>query len=198
MLAINPKQFLLNLRLTQAYCECQLQRGNKSDSAVLRSLNPAYGEGRLFTYKPNTFANLPSELSGLLVEWAPDASPWDSAFLGEVLENQLAQKSHTAGLIYDMTFEGKILAVEYDVNIPDGVAAIESAGFVDGMDFPPIDTWFYRVRNGNDGWVLFAWVPQQFIKAANKAIAVHFLDIIHWFDHWAPEEYRKIMESQHA
>lgn len=194
MLNIDKNQFLLNLRLTQAYCERQLQLGNESDIAVLRSLNPVYGEGRLFNYKPNKFATLSGEIPELVVEWATTADPYNSEFLGELLENQLAQKAVAGGLSYDVAFEGKILAVEYDDDIPDGVAAVESAGFVDEWDFPPIDTWFYRVY-GPHSWVLFAWVPGQFVERADAAVEVHFLDIIHWFEDWAPLDYQLVMTS---
>ena len=187
MLDIDESEFISNLLLTQAYCEQQMQTGEISPLVTLRTINPIHGEGKVFNYRLNDYPTLSGKTPKLIAEWAPSADPYDNAFFLELWEKQLAHKK--AGVLaYESQYQGKILVVEYDCDIPDGAAAVESEGFVDAVDFPPIDTWFYRARNSDSGWVLFCWVPQHFISFADEAIAVHFLDIIHWFEDWAPVE----------
>jgi hypothetical protein len=194
MLDINKSEFVSNLRLTQAYCDRQIQAGEISPLVSLRTINPTHGEGRVFNYVPNEYPALSGRIANLIAEWAPTADPYDTAFFAELFEKQLAYKQARV-LAHESQLSGKILVVEYDCGIPDGASAVDSEGFVDAIDLPPIDTWFYRAYNGDNGWVLFAWVPQQFIKFADEAAAVHFLDIIHWFEDWAPAEFRSVMES---
>jgi hypothetical protein len=194
MLNIDKSEFVSNLRLTQAYCEQQLQAGEISPLVSLRTINPTHGEGRLFNYVPNEYPTFSGRIPNLIAEWTPTADPYDNTFFAELFEKQLAYKQASVRA-QESQLPGKILVVEYNRDIPDGASAVESEGFVDTMDFPPIDTWFYQAYNGDYGWVLFAWVPQQFIKFADEAAAVHFLDIIHWFEDWGPAEFRSVMES---
>ena len=160
MLNISKSEFASNLKLTQAYCEQQMQAGEICPLTTLRTINLPHGEGSVWNYIPNKYPNLSRKIPNLIAEWTPKADPYDNALFVELFEKQLAHKKSSV-LIHELQLQGKILVVEYDCNIPNGgVAAVESEGFVDNLDFPPIDTWFYRAYNGDNGWVLFAWVPQ--------------------------------------
>ncbi len=194
MLEIDKSEFIFNLRLTQAYCEQQVQAGEVDPLDTLRTINPAYRNGRIFNHRPNEHPTLSGSIPNFIIEWAPTAGPYDNTLFAELFKEQLAYKMASV-LTYKSEYQGRILMVEYDLNIADGASAVESEGFVDEMDFPPIDTWFYRAHNGNNGWVLFSWVPQQFTSFADKAIAVHFLNILHWFEDWAPAKCRSVMQA---
>ena len=193
MIHIDKDEFLANLRLTQAYCEQQLKQPVEQSVAALRSLNPDYGEGKLFRYVANEYPTNSGTLPELVVEWANDSDPYDNVFMTSVFEKQLTAKRNSLKSAVIECYKGEILVVEYDSDIPDGASAVESEGFVDTNDFPPIDTWFYKAHNGEHGWVLFTWVPEPFIRLANEAVAIHFLDIIQWFKYWMPIEYGRVM-----
>ena len=190
---IEKQEFLSNLRLSQAYCALQMHQTIESPIAVLRSLNPTYKEGKLFRYQANTYPALSGKMPPLVVEWHQDADAYDAKFFDVVFEQQLNQKREVLAASLFAKPEGKILVVEYDLNIPDGASAIESEGFVDDLDFPPIDTWFYKCCTTAGNCVLFAWVPEAFATCATEAVKTQFLDILHWFDEWLPVEYELIM-----
>ncbi|HEX8506920.1 MAG TPA: hypothetical protein VF630_16260, partial [Hymenobacter sp.] len=90
-------------------------------------------------------------------------------------------------------YDGEILAVEIDNTIVDGASESVSEGLVDVYDMPPIDTWFYKVE-GDNGILLFAWIPKEFKWFADEAIAVNVVDMLRWFKDWYPADYRRVME----
>jgi len=169
----------------------------QSNATVLRSINPILEGANVFTYKLNEYAAEADQAGRLLAAWAPHADPYDShdanLFLS-FFQWQLACKLSADGLSAVDELRGKIMVLEYERNIPDGAAAVESLGFMDEHDFPPIDTWFYRAAYGAD-WLLFAWIPQQYVHLVDEAIAVQFLGIVHWFKDWRPAEYESLMYS---
>ncbi|WP_310395294.1 hypothetical protein [Hymenobacter sp.] len=89
--------------------------------------------------------------------------------------------------------EGEILAVEIDNTVVDGASEAASEGLVDGYDMPPIDTWFYHAE-GDNGMILFAWIPKEFKWFADEAIAVNVVDMLRWFKDWYPADYRRVMQ----
>ena len=70
----------------------------------------------------------------------------------------------------------------------DGASEVESKGFVDINDCPPIDTWFYKIWKNDSRWVFFSWVPQKFIEFADKAVAVNCVDCLTWYEDWVLRE----------
>ncbi len=163
---IDKDIFFSNLRTTQKYCEQQLQRSEKSEQTVLRSCLVGGIRVQAMSWK----------------EWGEKVDPHNSETFVELFKEQLAYKEQETGLLKQgVQYQGKILVIEYGLNIPDGAAEVETAGVFDEFDFPPIDTWFYNGYYEPSEGVLFAWIPAQFVEYADKAIDVQFLDILHWF-----------------
>lgn len=193
---IDKQQFLANLHLTQVYCARQLQSAGEYAVVMLRSLNPAFGEEKLFCYKENNCRTTTGKAPAWLVEWHPEADPYDNDFIKKVFERQLIEKKDAVPRLDGETaVAGEIMIVEYALNIADGTSAVESEGFVDCLDFPPIDTWFHHSQDATGkNWVLFAWVPTSLVALAQEAIEVHFLGITQWFKDWSPVTYHKLIK----
>ncbi|TPG67348.1 hypothetical protein EAH73_06385 [Hymenobacter nivis] len=115
-------------------------------------------------------------------EWSEKADPYNSETFMELFREQLAyKKRETDKIEQDVQYRGKILVIEYGLNIPDGAVEVETGGIFDEFDFPPIDTWFYNGYYESGEGVLFAWIPARFVEYADRAIDVQFLDVLHWF-----------------
>ncbi len=165
-MTIDKNIFFSNLSTAQKYCEQQLQRSEKSEQTVLRSCIVGGVYVKSMSRK----------------EWSEKADPYNSETFVELFRGQLAyKKQETYELERDVQYQGKILVIEYGLNIPDGAAEVETGGVFDEFDFPPIDTWFYNGYYESSEGVLFAWIPARFVGYADKAIDVQFLDILHWF-----------------
>lgn len=78
-------------------------------------------------------------------------------------------------------FFGDILVAEIDNTVCDGASEHESLGLVDLYDIPPIDTWFYLIKN-NEGKLLFCWIPDFVKQHAINAVEVNCADCLYWFD----------------
>lgn len=180
MLTIDQEEFFANLTITQAYCTKQLQQPWLSEFVVLRtSLQPVYEPPQWFVTPPRGEAGATALK---LEEWLRTSEPYEPARYVEVFVQQLAYKTRaTAGLTRQLSYPGRILVVEYGSNIPDGAVEIETAGFFDEFDLPPLDTWFYHGYSEPERGILFAWIPEQFVDLAQLAIDVQFMDILHWF-----------------
>jgi hypothetical protein len=180
MLKIDQEQFFASLKITQAYCAQQLQQPWQSEFLALRtSLQPVYQNQQWFI----TARGVKGEAARIgLSEWLRHTDPYHSARFAEVFAQQLAYKSAaSAELTRQVFYPGRILVAEYGSNIPDGAVEVETAGFFDECDLPPIDTWFYNGYSEPEGGILFAWIPEQFLGLAQLAIDMQFLGILHWF-----------------
>lgn len=197
ILDIDDSVFHLNLRLTQCYCEQQLRQREKPNSVILRSvINRIYKNGKWINVPEREEFDF-DEQTILWEEWSKIADPYNSDSFNRLFDKQIDCKSTLIQKPRDeKTYQGKIIVVEYGLNIPDGAAEVETEGFFDEFDLPAIDTWFFKASDEHCGGVLFAWIPEQFVAIANKAIDIQFLNIIHWFEDWAPLDYRAIMKSE--
>jgi len=187
MIIIDQTQFLANLRLTQAYCQHHAEHKEKVEWTGLRNIiNPVYEDGEWFIHMPGLLNEEPISW----YEWAKQSDPYYHDSFVELFRRQMQLKQSVADeLNHDSTFLGKILVVEYGLNIPDGAVEVDTEGFFDEWDLLPIDTWFYNDYSVKQGGTLFAWIPEKFIELVDKAIAVQFLDILHWFKSppkWSP------------
>jgi hypothetical protein len=180
MLKIDQEKFFVNLKITQAYCAQQLQQPWQSEFLALRtSLQPVYQHQQWLVTAPG----MKGEAATLeLAEWLRHADPAHPARFADVFAQQLAHKTAaSAELARQVFYPGRILVADYGLNIPDGGVEVETASFFDEFDLPPIDTWFYNGYSEPEGGILFAWIPEQFMGLAQRAIDVQFLDILHWF-----------------
>jgi hypothetical protein len=183
-ITINQKKFFADLRLTQAYCEQELQRKEVPDGVILRSIiNPVCVNGAWFAHMPDCTRAASDKLPISWEEWTKKSDPFCLESFVELFDQQLECKAVLSGnLKRKEPCQGRILVIEYGQNIPDGAAEAETGGFFDGWDLPPIDTWFYNDFNPATGGILFAWIPERFIGLANAAIEIQFLGILHWFE----------------
>jgi hypothetical protein len=180
MLKIDQEEFFASLKITQAYCAQQLQQPWQSEFLALRtSLQPVYRNQQWFV----TALGIKGEAATIeLAEWLRQTDPDDPARFADVFTQQLAHKMvASAELAPQVFYPGRILVADYGLNIPDGVVEMETDGFFDEFDLPPIDTWFYNGYSEPEGGILFAWIPKQFAGLAQRAIDMQFLDILHWF-----------------
>lgn len=78
--------------------------------------------------------------------------------------------------------QGRLLVVEINNSIWDGLSADESDGFFDVYDIPAWDTWIHlRHAEGNDA--LLCWVPSPLVELVGKGIFVNCTACIEWVDH---------------
>lgn len=85
------------------------------------------------------------------------------------------------------TLHGQILTLETNVSLICGSAEVESNGYIDVFDLPPIDTWFYlSSSSGHGNLILYCWVPDQFMELARKAQRVEMTDNFGWLEESDP------------
>jgi hypothetical protein len=96
---------------------------------------------------------------------------------------------------------GRLLVLEPECTVWDGVSGIESEGFFDGKDLPPWDTWLccqndaaiydtntiQRMKADQPWWeppsyesYLVSWVPPELIELADRGIYINPVDCIFW------------------
>jgi hypothetical protein len=183
MITIDQAKFFANLQLTQSYCERELQHKEKADWVILRSLiKPFCKDGQWFVHILSH--DMATNGQPISVEaWAQKTDPYHPDSFAEIFDKQLELKAAKADkLSCENKYEGRILVIEYGLNIPDGANEAETDGFFDEWDIPPIDTWFYNDSSITNGGILFAWIPEKFVDLADRAIDIQFLGILKWFD----------------
>jgi hypothetical protein len=159
--------------LTQAYCELQLTNSGKSAAEILRSFNPEHNGERIFSYQEDGFKHL---------IWAVD--PQDSGLYDILFDNQIVHKENTIkSTDASIQFKGRILVAEVDTTVTDGASEAASEAFIDGLDCPPIDTWFYKTDN-KMGRIFYAWIPEQFVKSTQDAIDINALECFIWEENY--------------
>ncbi len=170
---VNQEIFFKNLSLTQAYCEEKINDNSKSIARTLRSLNLEYKGRNVFQFKENKTNKIE------LVDWNFELFEDDYQLVEAFFELQLSQKIQVIEGSKKYTYKGRVIVSEFGSVIMDGVSAIESNGFIDDYDLPPIDTWFYLLERHNLLF-MFAWIPEKFEKFAHQGIEVNCLDILYW------------------
>ncbi|GAB3933782.1 hypothetical protein GCM10028827_33450 [Mucilaginibacter myungsuensis] len=174
---IDQTIFNQNLLLTQAYCELQLQKHFESNAKVLRSINPIFDGRELFAFNddgPQLYT---------ATKWNTDLSgKYLSGNFTKVFENQMAFKSEKVKEVdKNKIYKGKILLTEIERVLPDGASEYWTEGFIDEIDWPPIDTWFYKAYN-REGLVVLSWIPEAFVDITEEGIAVNALDVLYWYN----------------
>jgi hypothetical protein len=180
MLNIDQPKFQENLLLTQAYCEQQLKRTQKNYAAILRSFNPVVANKEIFSFELGRYGE---DIDGTFLffsKWNVNPLEDESKSLYDNLfEQQNQHKKEIVGEITPKEFKGQVLIVEVDLTVGEGCAEVDSGGFIDFYDCPPIDTWFYKTRD-EEKLIFFAWIPEPFVNLVNKGIDVNSLDCFYW------------------
>ncbi|HEX8503807.1 MAG TPA: hypothetical protein VF630_00450 [Hymenobacter sp.] len=190
---IDKAVFLSNLRLTQIYCEQQLQHTKKNSASILRSINPVCNGKPVIEFELQTGYLHKDSGFCFIANWTVDPHQDVNGFsYSELFQKQLEIKEAAKLTNSDAEYNGEILVAEFEDSTADGAPEVESGGLLDIWDCPPIDTWFHQLElNGRK--IFFAWIPQPFVKLANNGIEVAPLDNIHWFKKWAPLEYKRLL-----
>jgi hypothetical protein len=134
-------------------------------SKVLRTINPRYEDKPFYNFDGEYIS--PPELE---FNYAP------------VLFYILSLREEKINGIKDINALGKILRFEINITTIDGAPVVNSEGFVDECDIPPIDTWFYITKR-----YLYCWIPTMFIRKMQDAIDVEILGSYAWFQDINPE-----------
>jgi len=180
MLNIDQPKFQENLLLTQAYCEQQLKRTQKNYAAILRSFNPVAGEKEVFSFELGRYGEDADGTFLFFSKW--NVNPLEDgnkSLYEELFEKQIQHKKEIISEVPVNEFRGQVLVVDVDLTVLDGASEVESEGFIDFYDCPPIDTWFYKTKN-EDRLIFFAWIPEPFINLVNKGIDVNPVDCFYW------------------
>jgi hypothetical protein len=117
----------------------------------------------------------------------PELSPWPLAGGRREVVESVAQARHI-GLRWptprDITSlaGGRLLGYTPDDNLADGAAESATAGFFDGENVPPWDTWVGYVYESERCNYLVAWVPPGLRAAASLGIEVNPEECIWWLD----------------
>ncbi|MFK7933087.1 MAG: hypothetical protein AB8G22_06220 [Saprospiraceae bacterium] len=170
---IGWKEFQQNLKLTQTYCDNQLNNQLKSTARTLRSINLSYHKTRYFEFRWE------EEFKLELVRWNTKVLDENFGSIESIFIDQLDYKKEKVN-VENHKFNGNILVSEFESTVIDGVSEVESEGLIDIFDLPPIDTWFHLVEK-NGRMNMFAWVPKKFYSQAVKAVEVNCLDLLYWF-----------------
>ncbi len=176
-----------NLALTKAYCDIQLKKNSLDNAQILRSFNPIINNKKLFDFKKKYFncEVKPNINDFTLTKWAYD--PTDNPKLFNALfSDQIFHKLEIIKTIDEAQFFlGRIIIAEIDCTVIDGASEVQSLGLFDLYDIPPIDTWFYLLDTIG-ARLLFAWIPNALVEAANDAIEVNCVECISWFENKFP------------
>jgi hypothetical protein len=178
MLNIDQEIFNKNLLLTQVYCEMQLTNAEKSPAEILRGFNPEYNGKPIFSFERYQY----NQFTWNTTIWAIDPQTDHINGYQCLFDKQLERKSHlVTDLEEQSAYEGRILIANIYESVWDGASEAQSDGLVDGYDCPPIDTWFY-IGQGENGPILFAWIPGSFENLAQGAIDVNCTFCLWWYD----------------
>jgi hypothetical protein len=176
MITIDQEIFDENLRLTQVYCDFQVnQSRDKNPAKILRSINPVYNGRPSFSFEQRD--------DYFQTDWITDQlSPQGQSIYTEMFDFQIKRKKELSkDKEKNFLPDGEILITGIDEVITDGISEMESKGFIDINDCTPIDTWFYMVYNQNHR-ILFSWIPRNFVKLVEEGIAVNALATFEWYD----------------
>lgn len=183
------REILRNLRRVMAWTEDLVNGFDYSVGEyghVFRQTNPWLNGQQLYVFK------------GGYASWGLDEYSQDTydQLLAEVLTVRKVQPNYGPFRLGEL---GRILSFETCNSLTDGAPIAESLHFVDEMDAPPIDTWFYLMRDYDHGerrcaQTLFCWIPKAFEAMMQRAIDVEILDSYRWMDENDPEAYQWIAD----
>ena len=171
-----PDQFDYNLNRTIAWTQ-KIVEGISDPSAinytkVLRTVNPRYEGKPFYTFDSGDITPTVRDFN-----YAPVLF-----YILSIRKEKINSKQHINSL-------GKILRFEINISTVDGAPTANSEGFVDLLDIPPIDTWFYVSKK-----YLYCWIPTLFIRKMQDAIEVEILDSYAWLEDIDPALNNKIIK----
>ena len=197
MLYIEKDVFLSNLKLTQKYCQLQIDGSEKDFAKVFRSCNPIIKDKSLYSFRVEyfDFDIEPNVNYCSITDWSIDPLDSDNIVIDTLFARQFDFRNRfiveRAG---DKAYSGKILISQIDCTVIDGASEVQSRGLIDVYDIPAIDTWFYMTHTTQTR-LLFAWIPFEYVDYVNDAILVNCVDCLGWFEDWYKEDFNKIMRN---
>lgn len=171
---INNLKFTI-ARTNNLVTSFDFEKGNYG--TVFRTLNPIIGNKRLYN------------IEGNYSTWNIDMFAFESY---KIALEELLKTNSFLTIENTLVIEGRILLFETSISTHDGAPIVESDGFVDESDAPPIDTWFYLkepfdVNDKFSNGTLFCWIPSKFERKMQDAIDVEILDSYDWLDEVSPK-----------
>ncbi len=91
---------------------------------------------------------------------------------------------------------GRILVLEPDNYLHEGMEESESCDYFDCFCTPPTDTWLVYLDDVPEvrGGVLLAWVPEPFVKPVQLGMAVNTTGCIYWIEDLADARAKEFCE----
>jgi len=177
---IHSDEFYENLVKTIAHTEKIISEIDDQASidyaAVLRTCNPTYHGAPLYHFYP---------IHGRFV-----IEILEEFNYGEMLAVALAPRDIAPSDLNEPEKRGKLLAFEINISTIDGAPEVYSDSFVDNLDIPPIDTWFFVTSK-----YLYCWIPTMFVGKMQDAIDVEILNSYTWLEEADPAFNRMIMDK---
>jgi hypothetical protein len=160
--ADEEKLFERSLRETQIWCDSRANQAEPAKSLRSDRLRPQelLGEGPEFQRR---YGNRDLAVT--------------VARLNEIRSGMLQASSESAREIL-----GRVLVFWPEETVHCGASDESSKGFFDLDDAPPWDTWFWYGPIPNDKPGIYAWVPHQLLKLADKGIWANPVECIRWLD----------------
>jgi hypothetical protein len=78
------------------------------------------------------------------------------------------------------TNNGRLLLCFPDWSNNNALSQAESEEYLDEHDVPPWDTWLGSVNTGRTGFLLLAWVPDEFIDLVQAGIEAECVGMLYW------------------
>jgi hypothetical protein len=151
-------------------------------TTIFRSVNPIYKGKPFYTFIDSEYGYVAEAVS----------HPFNYEI---IFSEALLVKTGTILPEGDLKKFGRILKFENNTTTYDGAAVVESEGFVDNGDCPPIDTWFYITKSH-----LYCWIPAIFLEQMQNAIEVEPLGSYSWLDEENPffylETFKRLEEMR--
>ena len=162
-----PDEFLINLRLTVAWCKRWVSAEDPKYCLRSRDLRPD-------------------------VEFDADP-PWDvdlwvtSKMVEQVVNRrsgQMTDQSVWSSQSDTRLEKGRLLLHFMDYSNHNGLTAGITSYFLDNNDSPPWDTWIQAVQTTESKTdILVSWVPREFVDSVNRATKSECMGMLMWAKH---------------
>jgi hypothetical protein len=192
MLEIDERIFKENLKITQTFCDLQMENALEKDALTLRTIQlvtqkPSFNFKKV--YQPIFDFERLDNLDFMTVKWNVEPLEMYPLYFEQQMK---CKRDFLCSMKNKESLKGKILTSYVYYSVTDGASEDESKGIIDIYDLPPIDTWFYTTKTKKSE-VLFSWIPEHFVPLTHKGILVNCVDCFGWFEDCFPNEYNILM-----
>ena len=165
-------EIIQHLPSTMEYCNNQINKGNKYPANILRSV--------ILEYQGQSIYNGDEQIQDWNLDYFENTSILQGIYNEQLKVKKLFNKKEPHA------FNGKLFCFNYMNTLVCGGSQANSDGLIDNYNFPPIDTWVWLGTYKEDK-LLIAWIPDEYIDLAQKAIDTNPEGCIDWLNEWYPE-----------